>query len=209
MTGLYNDMYNEPVAGIVFLFLSAFWVGAVLSLVNYILTSIGLYTIAKRRGISNPFLAWIPIISCWTVGGIAEEYDQKRSIKRNWKLAILTPKMIVALSIVSMIASCITLAMQNVFSASDILLSSGIIFFYISYTILVMSGVVASIVSYVCYFKIFESTKTEKALLYLILSMLIPMAMGICLFSCRNKGYSNEQPAMSENYYTGYVPPMQ
>lgn len=34
----------------------------ILSLAAYVLTAYSLYTIAKRRGISNPWLAWIPVV---------------------------------------------------------------------------------------------------------------------------------------------------
>ena len=36
-------------------------VAGILSLVTYIFSSLGFYTLAKRRGIRAPGLAWIPI----------------------------------------------------------------------------------------------------------------------------------------------------
>ena len=40
----------------------------------YVLTSLGLYTIAKRRAISKAWLAWIPVINCWLIGCISDQY---------------------------------------------------------------------------------------------------------------------------------------
>lgn len=49
-------------------------VGLVL-LVGYIFQSVGLYTIAKNRGIQNPWLAWLPIGNYWIAGSIADQYQ--------------------------------------------------------------------------------------------------------------------------------------
>ena len=43
--------------------------------VSYILGSIGNYTIAKRRGIRNAWLAWIPIAKLWITGCISDQYQ--------------------------------------------------------------------------------------------------------------------------------------
>ena len=45
------------------------------SLTTYILGSIGNYTIAKRRGIRNPWLAWIPLAHLWITGCISAQYQ--------------------------------------------------------------------------------------------------------------------------------------
>lgn len=40
----------------------------------YILMSVGLYTLAKRRVIANPWLAWLPIGNMWILGGLCDQY---------------------------------------------------------------------------------------------------------------------------------------
>ncbi len=44
------------------------------SIASYVLNSLGMYTIAKRRGIDKPWLAWIPVGSVWTLGCISDQY---------------------------------------------------------------------------------------------------------------------------------------
>jgi len=61
--------------------------GAILS---YVLSSLSVYTIAKRRMISNPWLAWIPLANYWTIGAIADDYDSRMGIKRKWRVLLLT-----------------------------------------------------------------------------------------------------------------------
>lgn len=48
---------------------------ALVVFVGYIFQSIGLYTIAKNRGIKNPWLAWIPVGDYWIAGSIADQYQ--------------------------------------------------------------------------------------------------------------------------------------
>ncbi len=47
----------------------------ILAIVFYVLRSLGMYTIAKRRGITNPWLVWLPIGSDWIAGSIADQYQ--------------------------------------------------------------------------------------------------------------------------------------
>ena len=45
-----------------------------LSIATYVLTSWGFYTIAQRRGIDKPWLAWIPVANVWILGCISDQY---------------------------------------------------------------------------------------------------------------------------------------
>ena len=40
----------------------------------YVLTALGLYTMAKRRAINKAWLAWIPVVNCWLIGCISDQY---------------------------------------------------------------------------------------------------------------------------------------
>ena len=59
----------------------AFWVGLVIvvvaglwTLAMYVLESVGLYTIACRRGLKNPWMAWVPFLNYWLLGSISDQY---------------------------------------------------------------------------------------------------------------------------------------
>lgn len=47
--------------------------GVLLGIAVYVLTALGLYTIAKNRGMENPWLAWIPIAQLYIIGDIVKE----------------------------------------------------------------------------------------------------------------------------------------
>ena len=40
----------------------------------YILTALAIYRISCRRGLNNPWLAWIPVVNCWILGSISDQY---------------------------------------------------------------------------------------------------------------------------------------
>ena len=42
----------------------------IICIVMYVLFSLGLYTLAGRRNIENPWLAWIPVVQFYTMGEV-------------------------------------------------------------------------------------------------------------------------------------------
>ena len=58
-----------------------------LGILAYILQALALYTIAKRRGIRKPWLAWIPFGNSWILGSLSDQYQYvtKRAVKNKRK----------------------------------------------------------------------------------------------------------------------------
>ena len=48
--------------------------GFMLGIGAYVLTSLALYTVAQRRGIRKPWLAWVPVLNCWILGSLSDQY---------------------------------------------------------------------------------------------------------------------------------------
>lgn len=55
--------------------------GVLIGIAAYILTALGLYSIAKNRGMENAWLAWIPIAQLYVIGDIVKELDFGGSFK--------------------------------------------------------------------------------------------------------------------------------
>ena len=68
----YYSSYAEILTGVMGI---AVGISSVISIVFYIFSSIGLYTIAKRRGIPGAGWAWVPLGNLWILGSIADQYD--------------------------------------------------------------------------------------------------------------------------------------
>ncbi len=166
---------------------------------SYVLTSLSLHTLSRRRGIANPWLAWIPYGSYWIMGALAKDYDKKNGMNRKWDKILLTLSLIAAISfviiyivlLIFMFVNIATLeaAGDNVTSemATEFIVPLVIIYAVLVIVMMLMMALQALV--YICTYKIFESTVPEKSLKYFLLYMLVPFAGPICLFRCRNCGY--------------------
>ena len=78
------------------------------AIIGYIFRSIGLYTIAKRRGIANPWLAWLPVGYYWIAGSIADQYQYVENGAVNNKRKILLALSVASILISSLVSSLVT-----------------------------------------------------------------------------------------------------
>lgn len=83
-------------------------VAGLVALVGYVFQSIGLYTIAKNRGIQNPWLAWLPVGNYWIAGSIADQYQYVVNGQVKNRRTIL-----LILSIASMVVSSLVSSAVN------------------------------------------------------------------------------------------------
>lgn len=177
------------IVALLFLYLILFGI----AIASYIMTSLSLYKIADRRQIKNPWLAWLPIGNYWIIGSIADDYDARNGIKRKWKTALITLSLIYICGFIvvytAMIIMIIALDTLNVSTAAGPVL--GIVVLYILLILILICGVSFTTLSSICMYKIFESTIPEKALKYMLLYLLVPIAGPICLLKCKDKGYPN------------------
>lgn len=72
---LMEDVDMEMVGAVIGVLAIFAVIAMILALVFYVLKSLGMYTIAKRRGIDNPWLAWLPIGNEWIAGAISDNYN--------------------------------------------------------------------------------------------------------------------------------------
>lgn len=167
-----------------------------LGIANYIMTSLSFYTIARRRQIANPWMAWLPFANDWLVGSITDDYDAQNGIKRKWRVVLLTMSIIFSAGfIIAYIAIFVivflNLSLADAYSAPDeIAVLGSFLSIYICFIAICVVGVVYQYCRVICVYKIFESTVPEKSVKYLILSLLVPLAQAVCLMRCKDKGYS-------------------
>ena len=81
---------------------------------GYFLRSIGLYSMAKRRGINNPWLAWIPVAWVWVLGSISDQFRyvtkaQIRSKRKTLLVLNIISFVLVIVMLVVMIVSMVDL----------------------------------------------------------------------------------------------------
>ena len=174
-----------------------FLVMLAISVGTYILQSLGMYIIAKRREIKNPWLAWIPLGSSWILGCISDQYRyvSKGQVKNKRKV-MLVLTVLASLLMVAFFAQFGKVMMQTVayddtmfavdHAAEMNLLSSvaGMLG-----VVLIMSGlaIALTVYQYMALYDLFCSCEPKNGVLYLVLSIFVNITLPIFLFICRNK----------------------
>ena len=176
----------QALAGVVAIYLVFCFVILGLSLVQYIFQSLGLYTIAKRRGISKPWLAWVPVGKVWIMGCISDQYQYvARGLNKNKRTLLmwLNVIMVVLLGLYTAFMVTMIIAQEN----GDYMMTGALGIMLLALVMFAVS-VWYSILVYMAQFDLFRSAEPDNAVLYLVLSILIGgIVNAILVFICRNK----------------------
>ena len=161
-----------------------------LGIAGYVLRSIGLYTIAKRRGISNPWLAWIPVAWVWMLGSISDQfrYITKAQVKSKRKVLLI-------LNIVSCVLSTaiVVLCFANLMEALELamvgsekeLLTVGLtlMFQLLGLGLLAFGVYIAfSVFFYIALYDLYTSVNPPCNVLFLVFSILFNVTMPFFIF---------------------------
>ena len=205
-----TDSAGMVAVGVVLILLLLYLLLAGIGLASYIMNAIALYKIADRRQIPNPWMSWLPFTRDWLIGSIVDDYDGRNGIKRKWRVTLLILSLISAIGIlvtyVAMFAGILVLAFHYTDTEPPIGPTLAyIMIFYVALIIFACLASAKSICQIICIYKIYESTVPKKAVKYLLLSMLIPLAGPICLLRCKDKGYPYPEQQEFVSYDVGEV----
>ena len=167
-----------------------------LMIAAYVLRSIGLYAIAKRRGISNPWLAWIPVAWVWILGSISDQfrYVTKAQVK-NKRTTLLVMNLIqtvasTAMMVVIGIAFAELVSMGIVSADEEALMTEAMILVFKFMALgLVLGGIAlaTAIIHYIAMYDLYLSVNPANAVLFLILSIFISITEPFFIFFNRHR----------------------
>ena len=196
---------------VMMLFYSAF------GILSYVLTSLGSYTIASRRGIKNAWLAWIPLGSSWILGSISDHYQAAKGKTKRKRVVLLTLEIILYVVLFMVMGSFFSMIFQMISfgdatitdqQAMEMMGSMGSVF--VGYFAMLGIAIAQLVVYYFCLYDLYNSCRPENSVLYLVLSILIGVVTPFLIFSCRKKdlGMPAPQPQYQPPVY-GQQPPWQ
>lgn len=157
--------------------------------VFYIFNAIGVYQISKQRGYHNAWLAFIPIVSSYVLGGITDNINScygKKSSFRIWLLVLNIAS--VAISFTSLISVFASIFDMIEYSYYD----SNMVFAQIFTSMTLFSSltgllsIAILVVTCISQYKIYTDYDGKNAMVYLILSILLSLSP-FFLFAIRNK----------------------
>jgi len=165
-----------------------------MGIASYVLTALAIYTIARRRGLSKPWLAWVPVVNCWLLGSLSDQYRyvvrNENRTRRKWlvilkvaSFALSTAVIIMAFSIVGSVviggyrteAQLISRIMGPAISMMGLSLPlAGISIAY-------------AVIYFIALYDVYKSLDPDNAVLFLVLSVLFRVTEPFFLFFNRDK----------------------
>lgn len=191
LTAIYPDFdVIGFAAGFVVFYFVMLFVSVALAITQYVLSSLGMYQIAKRRGIHNPWLAWLPIGQSWILGSISDHFQHVTKAKQRKFRIVLTVMEIVmyvwmVLYVVVIMGSAFSMvaAAEGGATAGAAFGFVGMVFLMIF--LLMAIAITYSVFAYLAYYDLFKSCKPDNAVLFLVLSIFVNVTLPFFVFACR------------------------
>lgn len=195
----YAYMYEED---LIFGVISALAGGVptgLLGIAGYVLSSLAVYGIAKRRGLNNPWLAWVPVVNCWLLGSLSDQYRYvvkgENKSKRKVLLTLSILKAVFAAAMVVMALISVggiieSLGRSRYFDPSELILSEvlGSVLSIVGLA-LPLAGVTIAyvVVRFMALYDVYKSLDPNNCVLYLVFSIVFQVTEPFFLFFNRNK----------------------
>lgn len=198
MYGYESDVAVNVVMGMVGFILVVYVVIIAFSILSYVLQSLGMYTIAKRREIKKPWLAWIPVLSGWTLGSIDDQYQYvakgKTTNRRKWLLGLGIANWVLGI-VASGVAAKALLEIVSLGASLDYMTEEEVMRLFLpimgkmtglSFFASVMT-IVLTVFKYIALYGLYTSCDPKNNVMYLVLSIVFSVTIPFFVVACRNK----------------------
>lgn len=182
-----------------------------ISIAAYVLQSLSFYTIAKRRGIKKPWLAWIPVGDVWIKGCISDQYRYvvKGQVKnkRKWLLGLSIAMWTAYVAFfVCFIIFMVNAAGSLLYAPDHMDLIGGALGMGLSGLVMLVCAIALTVFQYMALYDLYCSCEPSNAVLYLVLGIFVSICQIIFLFLCRNKDLGMP-PRKPQPVEPAYLPP--
>lgn len=184
-----------------------------ISMLTYVFSSLALYTIARRRCIHNPWLSWVPVANVWILGSLSDQYRYVvHGEDKSKRKVLLTLNIITAVLSLAVITASVWLVVRIVTGVISQNMESLLAGMTAPLTLtgmlclpLLGVAVALAIVRFMALYDVYTSCDPQNNVLFVVLSILIPVTEPIFLFICRQK--DGGMPPRRPEY--AYMPPRQ
>ena len=167
-----------------------------LSIATYVLTALALYAIAKRRGLKNAWMAWVPVVDMWLLGSISDQYryivkgenKSKRKVLLVLSIFSAVCTVVILCLAVGMVAGAVSGAMQAVTEEQLLGRVMGPLIGMLGLLVpLAGVGIAMLIIRYMAMYDVYCSMDPQNSVMYLVLSIIFSVTEPFFLFFNRNK----------------------
>lgn len=194
----YSDVFPGLAFAMIGFLLFVWLLVAAVTVVFYVLESLGLYTIAKRRTIHHAWLAWLPVGRLWILGSISDQFQYvvKNKVTNRRKILLL-------LSIVSLLLAIICfsligpiqyqISLHNFHLHYNPYAHAGGTLMAVSLTAFIFCVVwfcvsfAKIIYRFIALYDLYTSCSPANNVLFMVLSVFLPVVRPPFIFACRNK----------------------
>lgn len=170
----------------------------IFGIATYVLTSLALYTVAQRRGLNRPWLAWIPVVNCWIIGSLSDQYRYvvKGEVKSKRKVLLILQLLLMIMGIAMAVVAIVTvvnLVSNTVLGAPNsereaMEMVLGPLVGIVGMCLPVMGISIAyAVIRYMALYDIYRSMDPVNCVLFTVLSILFGVTEPFFLFFNRNK----------------------
>jgi hypothetical protein len=208
---------------------------SMVGLAGYILLALGLYTIAKRRGIRNPWLAWIPLGQSWMMGCVSDQYQYVAQGRQKSKRKIIlwleiATAILLAITIILLFIAWIDILpyvdldalaqygeeyfnqdlFENLSDAERMQIASSMMRAVLPSFLLMGAAVALTVIRYMALYDLYRSCEPSSAGINTAVSIFLgSIAMGILVLLNRSKDFGMK-PRQNNGYQEpGQLPPEQ
>ena len=162
----------------------------------YVLRALGLYSIAKRRGINRPWMSWVPVLDLWVLGCISDQYQYVVNgnvrNKRKWLLGLSIAMAVLYIVFAVLIGVAVFGAVGGMTGSMNdnqlvATLLGPVMGLVVGLIPLVGIAIAVMAIRYVAMYDLYTSCSPQNNVLFLVLSIFFTVTEPFFLFFIRNK----------------------
>ncbi len=165
------------------------------SVAAYVMTSLSFHTIAKRRNIGKPWLAWVPVANVWIIGSLSDQYryvtqgqiTNKRKVLLGLYIAVIGLLLVMLIPYAAMIALAISSVDSVPTDAQTMQVMMYALFVMAAAFAVMVVAIVYAVFLYISLYDVFRSCDPKNATLYLVLTILLGVVYPFFMLACRKK----------------------
>lgn len=170
--------------------------GGGMGIAMYVLRSLGVYAIAKRRGLNHAWFAWVPVVDAYLLGCISDQYryvvkGQDKS-KRKWLLGLnIVMGVLIVTVVVSMISVIFRVSGIAIRGASETQIAKAAMSSVLGILGLCLPlggvSIAVAVIRYMALYDLYTSAEPKNNVMYLVLSIFFSVTEPFFIFFNRNK----------------------
>ena len=184
-----------------------------LGIAAYVLRALGLYSIAKRRGINHPWMSWVPVLDLWVLGCISDQYQYvvngKVKNKRKWMLGLNIALAVLYIAFFVFCGVAVFSAVSGITGSMGTeklvaALMGPAVGLLLGLIPLVGIAIALMVIRYIALYDLYTSCTPQNNVLFLVLSIFFSVTEPFFLFFIRTKDEGmpprRQQPQFEQIY---------